>query len=208
MLVAQQQGNLGGGAGAAPTSEYAPPRLACVPRSICIWSAAACVALDGVPPAARKALEQALWCKAAVRLLLLPPTSVVLHKLGACRISSRYKPYTEHALLGAACVFFLPCSGELLKPSHEDAPRAKRVTDLLHKALCGKDKLYDGCSLDRVCVSGSRGRRTSLTGSDVDVVLLLNGADPPWYDALADVASRIRSELGVSASVARCARMH
>ncbi len=79
------------------------------------------------------------------------------------------------------------------------------MTALLHEALCGKDKLYDLCSIDRVCVSGSRGRRTSLTGSDLDVVLFLNGAEPPWNHALADVANSISNELGINASVARCA---
>jgi hypothetical protein len=101
MLVAQQQGSLAGSAEAAPASEYAPPRSACVPRIIGSLTAAAREAVGGLPPAVRNALEQALWCKAAVRLLLLPPTSDVLRKLGACRISSR-KPFTEHALLGAA----------------------------------------------------------------------------------------------------------
>jgi hypothetical protein len=96
MLVAQQQGSLAGSAEAAPASEYAPPRSACVPRIIGSLTAAAREAVG------RNALQQALWCKAAVRLLLLPPTSDVLRKLGACRISSRYKPFTEHALLGAA----------------------------------------------------------------------------------------------------------
>jgi hypothetical protein len=95
-------------------------------------------------------------------------------------------------------------AGEALKPSVEDAARAKVVVQQLHVTLCGQS--YGGCSVDRLRVSGSRGRNTSLMGSDVDVVLVLNKARPPWDHPLADIARRLADELHVVATVARCAR--
>lgn len=41
-------------------------------------------------------------------------------------------------------------------------------------------------SIDRVCISGSAGKKTTITGSDYDVVLFINGRLPPFKDVLND----------------------
>jgi hypothetical protein len=80
--------------------------------------------------------------------------------------------------------------------------RAKSVVQKLHTALCGH--LYDGCSVDRVRVSGSRGRSTSLMDSDLDLVLFLNNALPPWEPALEGILRRLQSSFNVDVTATRC----
>jgi hypothetical protein len=99
-------------------------------------------------------------------------------------------------------------TGQALKPSKEHAARAKSVNHKLQETLCCTGQKYGGCSVDRVRMSGSRGRSTSLVNSDVDFVLMLNKACPPWDGALEDVACRLARQLRVDATVARCAHMH
>jgi hypothetical protein len=161
-------------------------------RSASERNASVHAALDGLPPDARAVLERVVW--RGEELLLRAPTADALHAFGACRAAHRT---TAHLLNNAIS------TGEALKPSAEDAARAKAVVQQLHVTLCGQP--YGGCSVDRLRVSGSRGRSTSLMGSDVDVVLVLNKARPPWDPALADIARRLTEQLHVAAAVARCA---
>jgi hypothetical protein len=64
---------------------------------------------------------------------------------------------------------------------------------MLHDALCGAGKEYGGGRIDRLCISGSRGRATSLANADVDVVIFLNNAKPPWPHALDDISERVQA---------------
>jgi hypothetical protein len=100
--------------------------------------------------------------------------------------------------------------GEALAPPKEEKARVKAVAEKLHKTLCGQRYGCDvgrarGCSVDRFRVSGLRGRGTALMGSDLDIVVVLNNAAPPWDGALTDIAHRVVDQLHVDALVARCA---
>jgi predicted nucleotidyltransferase len=158
------------------------------------------VALDRLPrTTAQTVLDRTVW--RGKELLLGAPTASVLHAFGACRAAQ----HTARARADAHRLparFVVATAGEALTPSVADARAAKEVIHKLNVTLRGQ--LYDGCSMDRVRVSGSRGRSTSLMGSDIDVVLFLNKARPPWNTALVDVARRLTEKLRVSVLVARC----
>jgi len=55
-------------------------------------------------------------------------------------------------------------------------------------------------------VAGSAGKKTALAGSDFDLVVFLNNAEPPFTTVLSDIKSMLSSKLGINFSTIKTTR--
>lgn len=73
--------------------------------------------------------------------------------------------------------------GDALAPSAKKVKAANKVVDTVKSCM----EACNVVSVDRVCVSGSYGKKTALPSFDVDLILFINGLTPPFESELENI---------------------